>query len=237
MNNNYISQGDNENFLKNLLNNFYNKIIETNDFNNFEKNFIGIKNEIKINNYNDYIDILNLMENHKESKFWFTSLIGFFYQHGIGCNLDKEKALDFYLLVIDNEKIENDLSNENFNLLKNKNIIIGKYLLSLFYYKDIIIDIEGFNYYQSKGNNNQNGLMKLVKLAKNGDLDAQYNLAIHYMDGVEIQKNEEKAFEWFLKSEQSEYLIANDKKEKEEFEKLLKLAIADNLIALFHVGN
>ncbi|CAB4392737.1 unnamed protein product [Rhizophagus irregularis] len=148
------------------------------------------------------------MENHKESKFWFTSLIGFFYQHGIGCNLDKEKALDFYLLVIDNEKIENDLSNENFNLLKNKNIIIGKYLLLLFYYKDIIIDIE----------------------------DAQYNLAIHYMDGVEIQKNEEKAFEWFLKSEQSEYLIANDKKEKEEFEKLLKLAIADNLIALFHVG-
>ena len=104
MNNNYISQDDNENFLKNLLNNFYNKIIETNDFNNLEKFFIGY--EINYNNK----DILDLMENHKESKFWFTSLIGFFYQHGIGCNLDKEKALDYYLLVNDNEKIENDLS-------------------------------------------------------------------------------------------------------------------------------
>src|ERR1700733_11922581 len=90
------------------------------------------------------------MENHKESKFWFTSFIGFFYQFGIGCNLDKEKALEFYLLAINNE-IEKVSLNEDFNklysveknenLLRNINIIIGKYLLSLFYYKDIISDI------------------------------------------------------------------------------------------------
>ncbi|CAB4492143.1 unnamed protein product [Rhizophagus irregularis] len=186
MDNNYIFQDD-ENFLKNLLNNFYNKIIETNDFNNFEKIFCEcIKSEIEINNYENYNYILNMIENHIESKFWFTSLIGFFYNFGIGCKLNKEKALDFYLLVIDNEKIEIDFSNENFNLLKNKNIIIGKYLLSLFYYKDIIIDMEGFNYYQSKGNNDQNELMKLIKLAKNGDLDAQYDLAARYMGGRAI---------------------------------------------------
>ncbi|CAB4430233.1 unnamed protein product [Rhizophagus irregularis] len=207
-----------------------------------------------------------MMKNHKESKFWFTSLIGFFYQHGIGCKLNKEKALDFYLLVInndnnneifiDNEKIEKqDFLNENFNKLvlvysiennndifnslKNKNIIIGKYLLSLFYHKDIIIDIECFNYYyyqNSKQSNDQNELMKLVKLAKNGNLNAQYNLAVRYMDGIGIQKNEEKAFEWFLKTEQSGHLITQDKKEKEEFYKHLKLAIAGDSMALFYVG-
>ena len=82
------------------------------------------------------------MENHKENKFWFSSFIGFFYQLGIGCNLDRKKALELYLLAINNE-IEQDFLNEDFiqlhlieeNLLRYENIIIGKYLLSLFIIK------------------------------------------------------------------------------------------------------
>jgi len=105
--------------------------------------------------------ILELMQNHKETKFWFSSIIGFFYQCGIGCDVDKNKALKLYLLAVNNEESliqqftnlqsveENDnefdmLQNINitieFDTYQNFNIIIGKYLLSLFYYKDIILE-------------------------------------------------------------------------------------------------
>src|SRR5579862_9068608 len=180
---------DDENFIEKFLIDFYYKIIETNDFNNFEKiSSEWIKYELDSNDKNSE-NILELMENHKESKFWFTSFIGFFYQFGISCNLDKKKALEFYLLAIDNE-VEKDFldedfnklhlfeKNENtFNLLKSRNIIIGKYLLSLFYYKDIILDI----IYK------QNKFISLQKLAKNGDLEAQYNLAVCYKNGSGVK--------------------------------------------------
>src|SRR3954464_13623684 len=100
MNKNNISQDNNENFLINLLNDFYNKIIKTNDFNNFEIIFSNwIKNAIINNNYKNH-NILNMMKNHKQNKFWFTSLIGFFYQLGIYCKLDKDKAVNVYLSLM-----------------------------------------------------------------------------------------------------------------------------------------
>ncbi|RIA93427.1 hypothetical protein C1645_804074 [Glomus cerebriforme] len=105
-----------------------------------------------------------------------------------------------------------------------------KYLISLFYYKDIILD----------NNYKRNNLETLQKLAENDDLEAQYKLAIcyqnghginykkafklllssakkgnpdaqfhlaicyiTYMDGLGTQKDEEKAFDWVLKSEQN----------------------------------
>src|SRR3954470_24289928 len=107
---------DDEDFLKNFLKDFHNKIIETNDFSNFE--YIS-SNWIKFileNNDKNPENILNMMEIHNKSKFWFTSLIGFFYQLGIGCNLNREKALHFYLSTIDN-RIENDFLNIEFNQL------------------------------------------------------------------------------------------------------------------------
>ncbi|RIA98793.1 hypothetical protein C1645_870407 [Glomus cerebriforme] len=184
-----------ENYLKNLLNSFYHKIIKTNDFKDFEKiSSKWLNYEIE---RNDKIPkkILELMENHEKSKFWFTSFMGFFYQLGIGCVLDKTKAMELYFSAINNN-VEDPL-NEDFNKLhltekdndsfKNKNIIIGKYLLSLFYYGDIIYKQNEFN--------------KLLKLAENDDSEAQYNLAIYYyQNGSIVKTNYEKAFKWFLRS-------------------------------------
>ena len=50
---------------------------------------------------------------------------------------------NFNKLHLINEKDDDydDVDVDSFNLLRNKNIIIGKYLLSLFYYKDIILEI------------------------------------------------------------------------------------------------
>ncbi|UZO02372.1 uncharacterized protein OCT59_020853 [Rhizophagus irregularis] len=228
-----------ENFLKNFLICFYYKIIETNDLNNFENSSNKwIKYILESNNKNSE-KVLKIIKNHKESKFWFTSFIGFFYQLGIGCDIDKEKALTLYFLSINNE-IENDSSyNEDFNKLcliedfdysfislRNKNIIIGKYLLSLFYYKDIILDI---NYKQNK-------LAMSLKLAKKGDLEAQYNLAICYMDGKGVRKDKKKALKWFLKSENKYFKIILNKNER-EFKRILKLAIENDSTAQNNMGN
>src|ERR1044072_3507143 len=135
----------------NLLEDFYRKIVQTNDFNYFEKLSIEWITHKLESNYKNPKEILEVMQNHKEYKFWFTSLTGFFYQCGIGCVTDRKKAMELYLLAINNESDESfiDLERNNnkniFNTLRNKNIIIGKYLLSLFYYRNIILDIEGFN--------------------------------------------------------------------------------------------
>ncbi|CAB4468876.1 unnamed protein product [Rhizophagus irregularis] len=142
-----ISNND-EIFLKEFLIDFYRKILYINDFNNFENILIEL---INIKNTKT---ILELMKNHKENEFWFSSIIGFFYQYGIDCDIDKDIALEFYLLAIKNDEsldhkfnlldINND-DNDDFIMLQNINCIIGKYLLSLFYYKDIILDIRNLN--------------------------------------------------------------------------------------------
>src|SRR4051794_26047341 len=88
-----------ENFLKEFSIDFYRKIIETNDFNIFEDILIiWIKDIDK-----DTELIFGLMQNHEQTKFWFSSIMGFFYQHGICCDADKSKASELYLLAIKDE--------------------------------------------------------------------------------------------------------------------------------------
>src|SRR5688572_30477667 len=128
---------DDKNFLIEFSRNFHQKIIDTNDFCIFENTLIEWINNIDKNAK----VILELMQCHK---VLFTSFIGFFYQYGIGCDVDKNKALEMYLLAVNEESLifqftNLNLSEENdgeFDILQNNNIIIGKYLLSLFYYKD-----------------------------------------------------------------------------------------------------
>ena len=51
--------------------------------------------------------ILEMMQDHKKrkSQFLFMSLIGFFHQFGLGCDPDKKRAMESYLLDINNEKL------------------------------------------------------------------------------------------------------------------------------------
>ncbi|RIA80387.1 hypothetical protein C1645_730152 [Glomus cerebriforme] len=146
-----------------------------------------------------------------------------------------KKSIELYLLTI-NIKIKNDSLNENlhilqliesnnisFKSLRNNNIIIGKILISLFYYKDIILDYNKLTILQElsengdlgaqynlairyqNGNGIKNDYKKAFKLllncAKKGNLNAQYHLAICYMDGIGTHKDKKEAFKWFLKSE------------------------------------
>src|SRR5204863_6430990 len=90
------NDGD-KNFLKEFSRNFHQKIIDTNDFSLFENTLTEwIKNIDK-----NAKPILELMQCHK---ILFTSIIGFFYQYGIGCDVDENKALEMYLLAVNNDE-------------------------------------------------------------------------------------------------------------------------------------
>src|SRR6266540_1767472 len=120
----FLSSENDGTFLKKLIKDFYNRIINTNSFDNFENLSIEwIKNTLT-HNYMNAETFLESIQNHK---VLFSSLIGFFYQHGIGCNVNKDKALEMYLLTIKQDKV------------RTINNSIAKYLLSLLYYKDIIL--------------------------------------------------------------------------------------------------
>jgi hypothetical protein len=124
-----ISKND-ENFLKEFSRNFYQKIIDIKDFNKFET-ILGdwIKNLDK-----NIKTIFELMIHHEQNRFWFSSIIGFFYQFGVGCYVDDDKALEFYLLAVNNDEKEFSnynfthlhLNDDEFNMLQNINNIIGK---------------------------------------------------------------------------------------------------------------
>src|ERR1051325_10937715 len=110
-----ISKSD-ENFLKDFSMSFYYKIINTNDINTIENSlsewikYIGNNTET----------ILSLMQNHEPH---FSSIIGFFYQHGIGCNVDRNKALELYSLAAINNSDEDSLIQNltNLHLLEEMN--------------------------------------------------------------------------------------------------------------------
>src|SRR6266498_5347189 len=112
-------------FFKELTKDFYNRLINTiNSFDDFENLSIEwIKSTLEHNDMNAET-FLGSIQNHQ---ILFSSLIGFFYQHGIGCNVNKDKALEMYLLAIKQDEVQTI------------NRTIAKYLLSLLYYKDIIL--------------------------------------------------------------------------------------------------
>ncbi|RIA92257.1 hypothetical protein C1645_820941 [Glomus cerebriforme] len=174
-----------ENFLKVSIfsKEFYEKIINTDDFNTFEHTLIKWIMSIYENNK----IIFEFMKNHEENEFLFSSIIGFFYQYGIGgYDFNKNKSLELYLLAINNEKSLNQkFTNLYYDIFQN-NIIIGKYLLSLFYYKDIILDKSFFN--------------KYLKFARIGDPKAQYQVGICYEYGQKTKTNYNEAFKWYSES-------------------------------------
>ena len=118
----------NENFLKEFSRNFYQKIVNLKDFNTFEK---ILSEWIKNIDKNTEI-IFELMKNHEMNKFWFSSIIGFFYQFGLCCDVDDSKALEFYLLAVNDDEKEFlnhnfthlHLNDNQFNALQNFNNII-----------------------------------------------------------------------------------------------------------------
>jgi TPR repeat protein len=128
-----------------------------------------------------------------------SSLIGFFYQHGIGCEIDNNKAFEIFSNSIkrkyeSNQEGASDFyyygNNDTSKLVNNTNElneIILQYFYIIFLYEDIIS-------YRKKN-------YKLhIKDAENGDNVSQYYIGNCYRNGSNIKKDYNLAIDWYLKS-------------------------------------
>ncbi|CAB4472969.1 unnamed protein product [Rhizophagus irregularis] len=201
--NNNISK-DNEIFLKEFLKDFYRQIIKIEYYPKF-RNILKewIKDYLNYNEKNPEI-ILKLMENHKENENWFSSLIGFFYEHILDKKIDECLILNFYLSSIKNYENDDDKKKLN-SMYQLINIIISKYLLSFHYYRDIILDKNDFMvknlenvHVMSHGNDqfeNFNGLK--INLRKD-----EINIMEKYFDSLDKCPNEIQSD--YIKKKESE---------------------------------
>src|SRR5256885_521357 len=89
----------------------------------------------------------------------------------------------------------------------------------------------------------------LKEVTKNGNAIAQHNLGICYVKGVGIDKDEFKAFNWYLKSAENRYAkaqcnlgicyatgVGTDKNEVKAFKWYLKSAENEDVKAQYNLG-
>ena len=94
--------------------------------------------------------MFEFMTSNSQNIFCYSSLIGFFYQHGIGCEVDEIKALEIFSNSVKNNQksiLKHDFLSNQMNEtvtffnddIKKLNEIILQYFYSLFLYKDVIL--------------------------------------------------------------------------------------------------
>jgi len=188
------------------------------------------------------------MTSNSQNISCYSSLIGFFYQHGIGCEIDKIKAFEIFSNAVknNNHKIKSNLfsfnqKNDDITFynddIKKLNEIIIKYFYSLFLYKDVIL-------YR------KDNYQLYIKDAEKGDVVLQYYIGNCYYYGINIDRDYNEAIEWYSKSSRGgnfkaiyklscchDFGYGVKKDEKKAFELFLKSAKGGNYLALCMVGN
>jgi TPR repeat protein len=185
-------------------------------------------------------DLLDIMTSNSHNIFCYSSLIGFFYQHGIGCEIDKTKASEvFFNTIKDNsnqfslDQINEGITFYDYDDVKKLNNIISRYFYSLFLYKDVIV-------------HRKNNYKLNIRNAEKGDNVSQYYIGNCYRYGINIKHDYNKAIEWYSKSSSEGRNIRafyslgychDDKDKKKAFELYLKSAKGGYKHALHMVGN
>ncbi|GBC03074.1 hypothetical protein RclHR1_04980019 [Rhizophagus clarus] len=205
---------------------------------------IDIKNDIEVQ-LNDFMnnflfeydldpkDVFNIMTLNSQNIFYYSSLIGFFYQYGIGCEIDKIKASDIFFNTVKNNSNQVSLitSCDDYDI-KELNNIISRYFYSIFLYKDVIV-------------HRKNNYKLHIRNAERGDNVSQYYVGNCYRYGINIKHDYNKAVEWYSKSSEGSNIRAfyslgychDDRDKKKAFELYLKSAKKGYKHALYMVGN
>ncbi|RHZ81775.1 hypothetical protein Glove_117g189 [Diversispora epigaea] len=194
---------------------------------------IIIKNYIRGHDLNP-VKILHEMIRYP-SHYWFTSLIGFFYQHGIGTVTDDVMAFKFFSLAANNISASNSPS---IRKLYHNNKEFGTISLANMYSDGLGVEKDA-----------KKAFRIYYKLAGEGSLMALNNVAYCYDYGLGVEKDKEKAFELYLKSAEKGCLLAQfnvgwcyehgtgiTKDETKGFHFYLKSACAGNINAMCNVG-
>jgi TPR repeat protein len=217
-------------FLRDLLQELHVILLDIEDYsivNEFIHNFL-------LENNLDHKNVLEIMTSNPQLIFCYSSLIGIFYQYGIGCEVDKIKAFEIFSNAVKNnrkailDQFSFDLKNETVSLcnddIKELNEIITLYFYSLFLYNDIILNKMKYyklyiknaekgdsvsqyhigNHYCTKGDFNK-AIEWYSKSSEGGNIKAMYMLAYCYANGYGIKKDKRKSFELYLKSAEGGY--------------------------------
>ncbi|RHZ81829.1 hypothetical protein Glove_117g173 [Diversispora epigaea] len=196
---------------------------------------ITIKNYI-IEHKKNPVEVFSKMISHPYY-YWFTGLIGFFYQHGIGTVADYQMAIKFFNLA-SNQII--DTSSSNFSPLRK--LYDSNKEISTISLANMHFDGLGFE------KDTKKAFQIYHKLANKGSLVALINVAYCYENGFGVEKNEMKAFELYLKSSEKGYLAqfkvgfcykygtGITKDESKGFQWVMKSALSGNANAMCNVG-
>ncbi|RHZ75090.1 hypothetical protein Glove_217g13 [Diversispora epigaea] len=184
------------------------------------------------------VEILYEMICHPSNRF-FTSLIGFFYQHGIGTVADNQMASKFFNLAV-NEIV--NMKNTSSNLLVRKFYNINKEMGNI-YLSYVCRDGLGIE------KNTNKAFQICSKVVDEGSSVGLNCMAYCYDNGFGVEKNEEKAFEFYLKSAEKGCLVAQNnvgscykdgagisKDEAKGFQWFIKSARAGNISSMCNVG-
>ncbi|RHZ73649.1 hypothetical protein Glove_230g35 [Diversispora epigaea] len=212
------------------VNGFINDLIEF--FINIRTNQSKMVQPIIIKNYisehkKNPVEIFYEMIRHP-SYYLLTSLIGFFYQHGIGTVVDNQMAFKFFNLSVDEIIDTSSFESQSLGKLYNVNKEISTYSLAKMYLyglgveKDTKKAFQIYNKLADKGfpaalnslaycyengfgaeKNQEKAFELYLKSAGKGNLVAQINVGICYKDGTGIMKDEAKGFQWRMKSAQA----------------------------------
>ncbi|RHZ71726.1 hypothetical protein Glove_255g2 [Diversispora epigaea] len=198
---------------------------------------------IMINNYIRECNLNSVKILHKmiryPSNYWFTSLIGFFYQNGIGTVIDNEMAVKFFSLAA-NERIF--MKNISSNPSLRKFYIINKEM-GIIRLANMCLDGIGVEKDLKKG------FQIYSKVADEGSHVALNCMAFCYENGFGVEKNQKKAFELYLKSAEKGNPLAHfnvglcckngrgiSKDEKKGFQWFIKSALAGNIDSILEIG-
>ncbi|CAG8603512.1 1952_t:CDS:2 [Cetraspora pellucida] len=190
-----------------------------------------IRNSI-INNGKYPPEVFNLYYNN-QFRFCFTGIIGFFYEYGIGTNVDYYKAFDMYKKAADEFRFTYSLNKNDYFLITDdllkSNQFIGLISLGILYIygKGVLVNKQkafqlflksvvrgsilgqcyiGDCYHYGYGVNvdHSQSFDWYFKSAKDGNARAQNAIGYSYQLGEKILKSNSLAFSWFIKSVENE---------------------------------
>ncbi|RIA81847.1 hypothetical protein C1645_836295 [Glomus cerebriforme] len=191
-------------------------------------------------------NVLEIMTSTSQNIFYYSSLIGYFYQRGIGCKVNEAKTLEIfsnafkYIQKTGSNQFLLNNKNEAIifcnNDIKKLNEMILLYFYSLFFYEDLIL-------------NSMDNYKLHIRNAEKGDPISQYYIGNYYF-GIGTGCDYNKAIEWYSKSSKGgnframyalgycyEYGRGVNKYEEKAFEFYLKSAEGGNKHALSRLGN
>ncbi|RHZ71643.1 hypothetical protein Glove_256g189 [Diversispora epigaea] len=201
---------------------------------------IMVKNYIREHEKNPVTILHEMISHPSHFHYRFTSLIGFFYRHGIGTIVDNKMALKLFSLA-SNEII--DMKNTSPNSLSLRKLHEKNREIGLIYLADM--HLKGLGVKQ----NLKDAFQIYSKVADEGSIRALTCVAMCHECGYGVEKNEKKAFELYWKSAE-EGCLAGQRSvgacyrkgagtlvdDSEAFRWFMKSAFSGNIYAMANIG-